>query len=769
MKNKKNDYGFLSQKELKEMILTELEKEIPDWSLIEKISSYIVDSNVDKVRFSVDAGHIQRLGFELVSKQETALIELIKNAYDADATKVTIDFQNTSEKNGVLIIKDNGSGMRADVIRDTWMNISTDYKKNNTVSEIFGRMRSGRKGIGRFAVQRLGEKLEIATESLGEAQGIRVCFNWDEDFQSGTELKDVFSSLEYFNKEINKAGTELKIINLREAWTVGQLKKVWNGVVLLQPPFQVSKTNQNKKTDKSYTKDPGFEVIINGEVNKQKTEISIQKNFLDNGLAVINASLGKDGNATVSVESKKLHFEDCTTLDNKYPLVGELELEASYFIYLPEYMSSLSIGKAREMGEEYGGIRVYRNGFRVLPYGERSDDWLALDRDSARRTLLMPSSNTNFFGQVYLYDEHNINFEETISREGLLENDAFAELKEFTRKSLEWAALRVAAARNRKQTAGQKGFVSELLPLKKPTEIFSELETSIKNIAISTHDSEESKQKKLEKHIASAKEDARIYEEIVQAEKLNLLEYNEMLRILASLGISIAIFGHEIKGTNAVLQASITLLKKKSTKIDESILREEFSRHIITMESVVDRTLNIGSYIGQIMSHTKSRELETLSLGGAIKDFFEQFSTYLEKQNIQYVLDLPSLNIRTIEMHASELDSVLLNLLTNSVKSIRKAKNKESRIRISIKEDANFAILIFEDNGMGVAEKDKASIFDAFYTTHLEAGQEELEGTGTGLGLKIVKDIATSHGGSIKLIEPSNGYNCCFEFRVLKK
>ncbi|MEQ1119865.1 ATP-binding protein [Acinetobacter junii] len=136
--NSDNDYKLKIKKEL--------EKEQPDWALIEKLSSTVIDSKEDSLRFHVDAGHINKLGFELVGKQETALMELIKNAYDADATEVTVDFFNAEKEGGTLVIQDNGSGMDLETIKTAWMNISTDFKQENKISPKYGRVRAGRKG-----------------------------------------------------------------------------------------------------------------------------------------------------------------------------------------------------------------------------------------------------------------------------------------------------------------------------------------------------------------------------------------------------------------------------------------------------------------------------------------------------------------------------------------------------------------------------------------------------------------------------------------------
>jgi HSP90 family molecular chaperone len=136
-----------------------------DYSKILELSSKLASFDTDNVRFSVDAGVIDRLGTELVARQETAVSELVKNAYDADAKKVTLKFENSESTGGTLFIEDDGIGMTRDQIVNGFMRISSTDKLHNPLSERYNRKRSGQKGIGRFAVQPLGQKLTITTQT----------------------------------------------------------------------------------------------------------------------------------------------------------------------------------------------------------------------------------------------------------------------------------------------------------------------------------------------------------------------------------------------------------------------------------------------------------------------------------------------------------------------------------------------------------------------------------------------------------------------------
>lgn len=750
--NTDNDYKLKIKKEL--------EKKQPDWVLIEKLSSTVIDSNEDSLRFRVDAGHINKLGLELVGKQETALMELIKNAYDADATEVTVNFFNAEREGGKLVIQDNGSGMNLETIKTAWMNISTDFKQENKISPLYGRVRAGRKGIGRFSVQRLGKRLVLFSSVKGEIKTTKVIFNWDVDYVKGVNIRDVYVSAESIDKDVNTHGTTLEIFDLREVWKDQNLKKVWNGVLMLQSPFKpVPLINSNV-----YQNDPGFETLINNVASNQKRiEYSIDTMLLEHALAEITGTIDEHGKATVYVNSLRLQLKDSKSFDENFLKTGAVSFQAKYFIYNSSLMS-ISTRKASDFANEYGGIRVYRNGFRVLPYGERSDDWLKLDRDSARRNLLIPALNTNFFGSVFL-DDNNENFEETSNREGLLENEAFVELSKFVRDALEWAAIRIAGHRNRKIKANQQNFVSELIPPKTPKEIINDLKDSLINVINSENKTSKEKNDLVESQFFQASNEVEVYQDNEEEKKIAAIQYEEMLRILASLGISLSIFGHEIKGAIDSLNASITLQKMMLNKKGAD---PELIDGAISLQKASDRIFNVGKYIGQITAHNASRSLTSLHINAVIRDFMEQFNDHLKKKTINLILDLSEEYLQSIPMHESELVSVLLNFTTNSIKFIKKAKVINPKIKITTKKDNNYLLVRFEDNGTGVSDIDKNKIFDAFYTTSI-GNDDLLEGVGTGLGLKIVSDIASTYGGSVQLGIPSEEYKCCFEFRVLSK
>lgn len=749
---------------LKKQLSIELEQEPIDFQAIAELNKKILECDKSTVRFSIDARHIHRLGFELVGRQETALSELIKNAYDADATEVRIDFFEFDKPGGILTISDDGSGMSEETIRGTWMRLSTNDKELSPISERFKRSRAGRKGIGRFAVERLGKELILESAVIGKSQGVRVQFNWDDVFQPDVDIGMLSFSIQRFDKAPEAHGTKLTIVGMRDRWTEAQLGRVWKSVILLQPPYKVRRTYRGKAlaNTKGGELDPGFSVVINGKNSEAvRLEFSLDKTFLDQRLARISGHIDKDGRAHILLESKKLGISDQITLDRSFDLVGITSFEADYFIYAPELIDGFSLRTAQEVGAEYGGIRLYRDGFRVLPYGEPRDDWLKLAYDTGRRSLLIPASNNNFFGQVELASDENVLLEETSSREGLIENEAFAQLADFVRGGLEWAARRVAAIRERKQTAGQKDFTSAR---KKPSERVKNIlegvaaaksQDSSPNTSFIPKAALQEAQQEIQKVVESFEQEQE------QREKAHL-RYEELLRILASLGTSIAVFSHEIRGALNGFSGSILNLKGLLSDLGAM---DKAKKPVDDVEASLSQLNDLASYVMSLIAHTAKREKNEIAVHSVINEFVSQFKHYLDTRQVEFEVAINPPYLRTASMHRSEIDSVLFNFLTNSIKAMDRANTGNRKIKISADREGEFVRIAFQDTGTGVDPAIADKIFDAFFTTH-QYGDDELVGPGSGLGLKIVSDIASANSGRVRLGDTEQGFNCRFDFLV---
>lgn len=709
-------------------------------------------SNNMNIGFTVDAGLIQRLGYELVGRAETAVSELIKNAYDADATTVDVEFINTISPNGTLIIKDNGAGMSQEQLLNGFMRISSTDKIHNPISAKYHRTKAGRKGIGRFATQRLGERLTIITQTLNSDTALRLSIDWNQ-YEADRDITTITFPLETVEKERDE-GTTLIIDNLRDGWSNAAINRVYRYIMeLFQPDYlsDKSKTNNYAKQDENsfkaifrYTAD-GITAVINDE------NISI----FDKSLAVINGYIDSNHIGQISITSESLGINDNISIfadkEQPYANLSNVHFKIHYFIYnRTEYyggkISNMELRNINELSKTASGVRLYRNGFRVLPYGEPTNDWTQIDRrwSSESGSTNVPLSNKNLFGFVEISDQNGNEFEETASREGLIENEAFIQLTDFVHKAL---------------VKSKERFAEKITSFKKPKNEDDYTQTS--------HEDEQSEQgligevEYLINNPGAITEDKKQY---ILSKITKLIEEAEMLRVLAGLGLTIGEFTHEIKQYKPAIYGEISTLKN-------SIASPDMLESVRLLKQYCEELFSYTRFFSATISQNTNREKTPIDILEVIDTFQRTIAHDLDFNKIKFETTEYNFDVYTIPMHKSEWSSILFNLYSNSRKAIRRAK-ATGRILLEIGNiDSNYVFVRFNDNGDGIPEQNRERVFNAFFSTSMPASfdapqNEQL--TGTGLGLKIVKDIITGYKGTIQVEEPTAGFSTCIEIRIPK-
>ena len=732
------------QEKIREELQDILKNEPNNYSKILELSNELAKFDKDNVRFSVDAGIIDRLGKELVARHETAVSELVKNAYDADATRVVITFKESYKVGGTLEIEDNGLGMTKEQLINGFMRLSSSDKLHYPRSPRYDRKRAGKKGIGRFSAQRLGKKLTIVTQTLKSEKALKIVIYWD-NFMGDKELSFITNEIEYIEKQKDE-GTILYIEQLRDSWTEAQIKRVYRYASETIQPFPISKSKKDSKAPN----DLGFKLkCIEINQGKKFTIANDETMFFEHALAEINGYVDNDGYMYLTLKSTKLDYKENKVLLNPnlaYQNLKNVYIKAHYFLYnskdtnfIPKHSETI----IRETAKKQGGIRLYRNGFRVLPYGEPDDDWLGLDASVRKRSLLPGHGNINFIGFIEVNNEVEEQFEELSSREGLIENKTLEELEDFGYKILTDSARRIAEVRGRKVSAGQKDWKKE------PEEIIEEAIEKLENIT-NEKDLESAKEKIIEisETIKEAKEQQRV-------KKVELIKEMNLLRVLAGLGLTIGEFIHEIKQYQGALQHDIRNITNSNSLDEVSIVNKRVKSNLNGLSTYI-------SYFDESYSENVQRELKPIELRTVVYALKKTVEADISKRKIEFMEPVfHGYNLYTIPMHKSEWASILFNFYTNARKAINR-KNSQGKIFIECGTKHNKVYLEFSDNGDGIPLEKRDKIFNAFYTTSLPVGKiakHHEEMTGTGLGLKIVRDIITSYGGTIFVKEPKKGYN----------
>lgn len=743
---------------------------VPDIGLIQKITGDIARLDPDNVRFTVDAGLISRLGQELVGKQETAVAELIKNAYDADATEVKIVFENSDAPGGTLLIEDNGLGMTREQLLNGFMRLSSNEKLLNPISTRFMRRRAGRKGIGRFAVQRLGKILVLTTQVENTDTALRVRVNWD-DFQSGYELNSIANKIEIVPKQ-RLNGTTLFIEHLRDAWSNAEQRRVYRYISDILQPFPLTKFKRAVDVSPTASKENGFQVTLLQQTDKKEEIVASQEETIfSNALAVIEGYVDQKGQGLWSIESKNLGLEEEIASigkerdgDTAFSYLRNVSIKAYYYIWLKELFPSLLYSSLFEIGRNGSGIKVFRNGFRVAPYGEKGDDWLGLDFSSGARKILPPHANSNFIGFVELDDPLGQRFEELASREGLIENPAFRELQDFASRVLIAGVRRIAEVREKKQTPGQASKAKETPedPAEQLRDVASKIRKATKKARQrktsdssqqapdgGEDDNSESEEQNFDEFDAAAK----VLEDLADNTQ-KLLQENQLLRVLASLGLVIAEFTHEIKHVVGAAQHSINVL-------GDIVVSDENEKQAISwLKDSVGRLQGYSAFFDQTVSDTVRRELEPQDLRAVGWQFEEAMAASIKRAGIMFDFIPAGYELFTPPMHASEINSLLFNFYSNSFKAIRRAR-VDGKMQLKVGEENQVVYLEFSDNGDGVPEENRERIFNAFFTTSTPGSRSNTvaeETQGSGLGLKIVADIVHSYGGEVYLAKAPEGY-----------
>ena len=765
-----------TQEDIKKELEALLQSHEIDYSRVIALSNELAAQDRAHVRFSVDAGIINRLGKELVGRGETAISELIKNAYDAEASYVKLIFKDAISPGGTLIIEDDGLGMSYEELINGFMRISSSDKVHRPVSPNYHRKRAGKKGIGRFATQRLGNQLVIVTQTQEAENAIKATINWN-DFEIDSDLNEVASAIEFVKKEREK-GTTLYINQLQDGWSDASILRAYRYTEDLLIPEPLSR--ERKEWDKS-RQDPGFSASFFREYVSDSTRV-VDENiaFYDHALALIEGFIDDKGQGYWRFSSRKLDVQNRSfkkigiDRDNDslpFSFARSIHFKTYYFVYERSLIPGPLFTYVKNLGSEIGGIRLYRNGFRVPPYGEKNNDWIGLDESVRRRTFIFPHQNQSFFGFVEIEDTVADLYEETSSREGLIENDAFHEIQDFVYRTITTACAEVASLRKRKQTANQKDWEkkSSSQKIQEAMDDFSKLvgrDDPGQKGGTSDESGEEETRSKFKEIYNKLIEGQREQE----SEKEKLWDENSMLRVLAGLGLAIGEFIHEIKYYFPGFSAEISFLNRLLSS------NQEATRRLALLDSNLMSMKSYTTFFDDAISKNARRVLEPICLKTEIKRFEDVIERDRKKSGIE-VLDnrddesVLFADMTTTPMHPSEWASIFFNLYSNSKKAIKRSENySKGKIYIECSQKENSIVLDFSDNGSGVDPAIRDRIFDAFVTTTSAASQNSTDVevyTGTGLGLSILKDIISSYDGTICLLEtPKEGYVTTFRIEI---
>lgn len=718
------------------------------------------ENEKEKFEFKPRARLLAQLGDQLIKNEHIAVVELVKNSYDADATFCRIELDNFMDKiNGSITILDNGNGMDIDIIKNAWLEPGSDSKldedKKPKLSPIYHRLPIGEKGIGRFGVHKLGDKIFLITKKEG-AKEVHVEIDWNniddikylKDFPIKVEEKEnpIFFTEENLrnflnlneenkNEKIELHGTYIFIKNLKTRWDNVMVKELARTVSSLQSPFQ--KTNQKFKVDLILKQNKDWlegiqawdeikkQALFNFKVKMKGSEIisfdywfkpydSIQHKIKDKHLTLENNTYLNSHRNLYDEELEKY-----INLSEANAKVGEVTFEGYIFDLDTSVLRLGSIEHIpafRKYLKAHTGIKVFRDGLRVYDYGEPENDWLGLDN----RRFNNPTkglSNSLIVGAVQLDRANSGDLFEKTNREGFVENDAYLNLKKALDCVLSLLEnLRYADKVNLKRAldSGKK---------QTPNQVILE--------AI--------------EYVDNQVEDKKVKQEIINYfGKLDKDLENVKATLLnaAGMGLSLAVVVHEV-------EKRVRLVNQIAIKQDVS---EELLSNVQKLSRIIDRYVKI----------IKSSPLKFQSINTALDELKLDIEFRQDEHKIEiiYAHDENNKDIK-VKYSRSLISMILMNVLDNSIYWLDQKYDVNGfpgnkKIFINIEEDEKFGYVVIADNGPGFNETYLSTITEPFVSF-------KPRNNGMGLGLHIVQEAMFKQKGDL-LFPAHEDFNIPKEF-----
>lgn len=753
---------------------------------------------MEKLQYKISSRATILLGRESISRIESAVTELVKNTYDADATVcfLTFDLQHDS-----IYILDNGTGMTRKSIEEKWMLIGTDNKKTEYQSEK-GRVRAGEKGIGRFALDRLGSICEMYTVTGKTNPTLHWTTNWDMFEESGRLLDDMFATLEErsesilncipqaisynvrdfchsHNKDVSfDSGTCFIIRKLRDRWSTQELYALEKSLEVLLPPantgeFTIAIQNGIDESFRIINDDitEEYDYKIHAVSNGHSISYTLYRNEFD--FDRFPSNVWKEKEFTVEpyryedfkrgafsriIDIAKIAKATDNSIKALVESIGPFEFD---YVFMKLQMSkeSREIMYAKEISKNrrewmqlHSGIKIYRDGFWVRPYGDPNGayDWLNLDARRAQNPTSVTHEsetwsvrNAQGYGAVQISRIYNPYIIDVSSREGLVYNDVF---KLFRGILIEIISIfeedRAHIAHCLKDYYNK---VNQAENVKKQG-----LDIATRVLKLPPQKDERNNQNNEDKKILA--QAVKYYQE----EREELVSEISLLRALATSGLVTASIVHDLKSLQANLGVRIDNLRS-------SIERDESEMVNRRLNSIKNDDEFMKSWISVVATQNRpdKRRRKKHELCSLISETVDSIRSILNKKNI--AIDVLSDGIFEKRVFPIDITSIVFNLIINSVESFAHSRVTNREISISLSTRKEF-VFTYTDNGDGISEifNDPYDIFKFGTTSKYDINGDR---EGTGMGMYIVYTTLREYNSKPEIIKAKEGFQLQFKLQ----
>jgi signal transduction histidine kinase len=684
------------------------------------------------------------LGDQLIKNERIALVELIKNSYDADSTRVEIDFRlDDPSVPDSISMTDNGDGMSEQVLKEHWLNPATPGKlarKRIESRTARGRALQGEKGIGRFAIFKLGSVATVTTRAKGSDREFVVGYDLkfldepggDESTMFMDQVPVTFVSRRPSTFEGQSHGTRIEITQLRSGWSAASIERVFADVARLQPvvpegsgktpDFVVNFTrggseikfasNPRNRLNSLLAKRSVLK--ISGSFNQERLELDLRINSRRELLTLDDEALSGLGVYRRYFATKRRpegHDLQVTC--------GDFRFEFYVFDFRPitqvaseYYLDSEDKDLIREHR-----IYLYRDDVRVLPYGDPDDDWLQLDVIRGTKSAREVLSNDQTVGFVYIDQVQNPLLRDKTNREGLIESGrAYGDFVTL---------LQIVVAYSRAYPYAQY-LIQE------------ERKRSIRNANADAVQTELKSLAELPSLPSEARARLTKLESAYKIERDFLTLRASRTEDLAGVGLSVEAASHDIiAATDRSLSLAKTMdLELKRDDPDVKELRPAASTMVSNLSFVSDRLQDVEGLFVSTRQEPKNRRI-----AGFVNRVAQMFGPALRRQGIAFELEETN-GILEVEVTEAVLLQVIVNLFDNAIYWLQAARTENARITCRL--DATRRVLLFADSGPGIRESDLPFVFEPFYSGKGDAGK--------GLGLYIARQVLERSGFKIDVV-----------------
>ena len=746
-------------------------------------------------RFTVDTHLFTELGALLVGRDSTALNELVKNAYDADASRVIVHGQGLETPGGLISVVDDGIGMTAEVFERGFLRIASREKTfGDRKSRVFGRRYTGRKGIGRLAAHKLASQMRVHSvpdpEVFGsEANGVDAAIDWDiiESLESLDE-SDNGIALRALPHGAGQPGTTVTLGRLRRRWTPSTLARFAGEMQSFEAPsFLVDELSnltldgpllfERPRVRDSSMIDPGFSVRPTGDLDVGDDfwhRLAERCQWVIEIEARQGARYVEYAVAPTTNEARHTPLARSETWMYPHP-----DPEAGPFFSSRIFVRATRrfTGPVRDFARGVAGVRVYMEGFRVLPYGERGDDWLKLDTHYTRRhqpfelkgfegqpleasqegETLLRLPNDNYYGGVFLTDAGSPTLEMLVNREGFIPDEAFTCLVNLVRRGIDLSVRMRASVQSEIRSVRAAGSAEGRFG-EQPAKVEEALNVTLKSIG-----EVKTKAKGLgpkgEAFDKVLDETAGIVKNVQRAISTMRSE-RQNLRAAASVGTQFAAITHEINALLAQARSVEVIAERLAN--DDAIPRSSRRTLRDLRDAIAALVLQLerqASFLTDVVGSNARRRRRRLPVREGIDSALRLLDSRIERRDQSIKIDVES-DLRTPPMFSSELLSILINVLSNAIK----ATDEGGTIRVEGGAADGYMYLDIANTGEAVELADAERWFRPFESTSTEI--DELLGQGMGLGLPIVRRILEEYGGTAEFVSPTPPFMTTIHIRM---